>query len=278
MKIEELNSENISDYREIIDSDVAESIGREFYHGIVAVEGAAPSGALIWEYKNLEDTADTNAEIYFAGAESDEAVKSLLNEFDELTASNDVVRAFFDLRILSDDLVKGFKEKGFEVTDGESRDLQITVSDLKPLMALKKKLGDNIVGLDSLMSLQFIRGVTNCLFRGKKGLVEDLEYVEKDWFDESVSSCTITDGKVSGMLLVHRFPSGVLMPVLFNAIGPDSKIDLLSMIAFTARKAVANYSESTPVVIRRHNAMVSALSKKLFGDRPVGQAVHGSRG
>ena len=278
MKIEELNSENISDYEGIVNPDVAESIGREFYHGIVAVDGASPSGALVWEYKNLEDDADTNAEIFFAGSESADAAKSLLTEFDEQVSSCDTVRSFFELSSLSDELIKGFKDKGFELTDGESRDMRLTVADLKPLMALKKKLGDHIVGLDTLMSLQFLQGVTNCLFRGKKGLVEDLEYVDKEWFDESISSCAITDGKVSGMLLVHRFPSGILMPVLFNAMGPDSKIDLLSMIAFTARKTVSNYPEETPVVIRRHNEMVGALAKKLFGDRPAGQAVHGSRG
>ena len=68
------------------------------------------------------------------------------------------------------------------------------------------------------------------------------------------------------------------MPVLFHASGPDSKIDLLSMIAFSARRAVENYPSDTRIVIRRHNAMVKALAAKLFAGRTGREAISGCRG
>ncbi len=74
MDIIELNADNIADYKELIDPDVAENIGREFYRGVAAGnEGDSLSGALIWEYKNLEDDADTDAEIVLISSESKEA-------------------------------------------------------------------------------------------------------------------------------------------------------------------------------------------------------------
>ncbi|MBR4515092.1 MAG: hypothetical protein IKO61_09435 [Lachnospiraceae bacterium] len=279
MDIIELNNENVSEYESVLEPDISESIGRMFYRGIAAVgEDNSPAGAMVWEYKNMEDEADTDAEIYLINSEGGDALASLLSEFDSQIKGSEVTMSFLELEDISEEEKKGLKDDGFEIKEGESRDIELTVEDVKSLMALKKKLGDNVVGLDELMELQFMQGVTNCLFKGKKGLVEDLEYLEKDWFDETASSCVITDGKVSGMFLIHRFSSGVLMPVLFHASGPDSKIDLLSMIAFSARRAVENYPSDTRIVIRRHNAMVKALAAKLFAGRTGREAISGCRG
>ena len=92
MSIIELNEENITEFGDIIDPDAAESIGREFYRGVAARAGEdSPSGALIWEYKNLEDDSDTDAEIVFIAAGNKEAAEELLSEFDGQTSGEAVV-------------------------------------------------------------------------------------------------------------------------------------------------------------------------------------------
>ena len=277
MEIIELNADNISDYEDIIDPDVAENIGREFYHGILAEDEGSPSGALVWEYKNLEEDADTEAEMVYIGAKSAETIKELVSEFSDQASDEDVVFSFFEVSALSDEAEKQLSEEGFEISKNEGRDLVLKVSDLGFLASKKKKIPEKIVGLSELMEIQFMQGVTNCLFHGKKGVIEDLEYIEKDWFDEETSSAVITDGKISGYFLVHRFPSGNLMPVLLTAMGPDANIDLLNMIRFSALKALENYPGDTTVIIRRHNDLVRALTKKLFGDRAGSEAVRGER-
>ncbi len=277
MEIIELNADNISDYEDIIDPDVAENIGREFYHGILAEDEGSPSGALIWEYKNLEEDADTEAEMVYIGAKSAETIKELVSEFSDQASDEDVVFSFFEVSALSDEAEKQLSEEGFEISKNEGRDLVLKVSDLGFLASKKKKIPEKIVGLSELMEIQFMQGVTNCLFHGKKGMIEDLEYIEKDWFDEEISSAVITDSKISGYFLVHRFPSGNLMPVLLTAMGPDANIDLLNMIRFSALKALENYPGDTTLIIRRHNDLVRALTKKLFGDRAGSEAVRGER-
>ncbi len=277
MNIIKLNSDNINDYKDIIDPDAAENIGREFFRGVAAgSEGAPASGVLIWEFKNLEDDADTDAEIVYISSDSKEVTEELLSEFDELSSGADVVRSFFEVPDIPDDVKEGFAGDGFSITSGESRDLFISVSDLSAL-ASKKKVPPKIVSLKDVEEVQFMQGVLNCLFNGKKGIMDDLEYIEKDWFDHDTSAAVITDGKISGMFLIHRFPSGNLMPVLLTAIGPEANKDLLYMLCFSAKKALENYPGDTPVIIRRHNDTVGALAKKLFGEKVGKEAVRGDR-
>ena len=278
MEIKELNEDNVEKYEATLDPDVSESIGREYFRGIVAEESGAPAGAMIWEYKNLEEEANTDAEIYFIHSDSAAVVKALLREYESRAASDEVKKTFFELLDPSEDAKQGFAGDGFTVSSVEGRDLEVFVSDLKPISSPKRKVSDNVVGLEDLMTLQFMQGVTNCLFHGKKGLVEDLEFIEKDWFDEQVSCAVINDGKVSGMLLVHRFPSGTLMPVLYTAIGPDYRSDLMQMLIFSAKKATEQYAGDTRVLLRRHNKEVSALTDRLFAGKKGAEVIRGEKG
>ena len=278
MNMIELTSDNVSEFEDILDPDIAESIGREFFRGIVAKDpGSAPLGALIWEYKNLEEDADTDAEICYIRSENEEAMQELLNQFDRQTSGEEVCLSFFETKELSDGLWQVFSEDGFDVRKGEGRDLVARVSDLRVYAERNRKISVKIKGLKDLQQVRFMQGITNCLFHGKKGLMEDLEYIDKSWFDEEVSCCVITDGMVNGMLLVHRFPSGDLMPVLFTAMGPDANKDLLRMFYFSCQKAVERYPEDTRILVRRHNDSVVTLAKKLFAGRSGEQVVSGER-
>ena len=278
MEILELNADNVTDYEDILDQDISENIGREFYRGIVAVEdGNAPKGAMIWEYKDLEEDADTNAEICFLRSEGSEVIRSLLSDFETMAEDSEVKGVFFELNDLSEETKQGFTDDGFTLSAVEGRDMIVRVADLKSLASLKKKTRDNIVGISELMELQFMQGVTNCLFHGEKGLVEDLEYLDKDWFDEIISSAVIMDGKVSGLFLVHRLPSGDLMPVLLTAIGPDFKTDLLQMLVFSAQKASDQCTGDTKVICRRHNKEVAAITKRLFAGKTGSEVTRGEK-
>ncbi len=108
-------------------------------------------------------------------------------------------------------------------------------------------------------------------------VLEDLSYLPKRWFEQTVSCCVKTDGKVSGFLLVHACPSGVLMPVLFFAVGADSRFNLLEMMRFSIAQAALNYPKDTVIRILRRNPPVRALSEKLFPGRKGKPAKAGKR-
>ena len=268
MKITDLNTDNVSDYEDILDEDISESIGREFYCGIVASTEDDPSvGAMIWEYRNVEDDDGATAELCYINADSKEDTDALLTDFAEQAMLENVSDTFFEISMLPGEVEETFKEHGFDLKKDESRDIVVNISELSKLATMVKKIPGNIECLGNIREIQFMQGVTNCIFNGKKGLLEDLEYIEKDWFDEDISSCVITDNKISGLFLVHRFPSGKLMPVLLAAIGPDARKDILYMIVNSAQKALLTYPPDTGVIIRRHNQSVRALAKKLFPNK-----------
>ncbi len=110
----------------------------------------------------------------------------------------------------------------------------------------------------------FYQGLMNILFRYDDPAQEDLAYLPKEWYEQSVSCFMRTDGKVSGFLLVHACPSGILVPILFFAVGTDFKISLIEMLRFSIRRAAEIYPEETVIRIRRRNTEVKALSGKLF--------------
>ena len=278
MKITDLNTDNVSDYEDILDEDISESIGREFYCGIVASTEDDPSvGAMIWEYRNVEDDDGATAELCYINADSKEDADALLTDFAEQAMLENVSDTFFEISMLPGEVSDTFKEHGFDLKKDESRDIVVNISELSKLATMVKKIPGNIECLGNIREIQFMQGVTNCIFNGKKGLLEDLEYIEKDWFDEDISSCVITDNKISGLFLVHRFPSGKLMPVLLAAIGPDARKDILYMIVNSAQKALLTYPPDTGVIIRRHNQSVRALAKKLFPNKTGETVIFGEK-
>ena len=58
-----------------------------------------------------------------------------------------------------------------------------------------RNIPSNVIGLDNVMELDFMQGMINCAFSGKKGILEDMNYIEKDWFD-GVTSYDIGTGKI----------------------------------------------------------------------------------
>ena len=278
MEIIGLNTENVGKYEKFLDQDVAESIGREYYRGIVAMEeGSDPSGAMIWEYKNLSGEEDKGAEICYISSENEEAINALLSEYDKCAANEDVINTFFEAKELSEEAIGGFKGDGFEVKPAESRDIVVTVNELKAAVPVSKKVPERITGFENVTELMFMKGVINCMFGGRKGLVQDLDYIEKKWFDEDLSCCVITDEKISGMFLVHRFPSGDLFPAYLTALGPDAQRELLYMLIFSARRAIEKYPGDTRIIVRRHNQTVRALAQKLFSGRCGEEVLSGNR-
>jgi hypothetical protein len=66
------------------------------------------------------------------------------------------------------------------------------------------------------------------------------------------------------MLLMHQLPSEQLMVDLLFSSGGDAQLDILSMVTHSIQAAVAKYPKKTPVILKRHNAVVKAISDRLF--------------
>ena len=278
-RIEEISLENLEEYEQLLKPNMAENIGREYYNCIAAFDplGDEAGASMMWELKNTEDPDDTRAEIVYFGASEPAEGEELLREYGVRIADNWVKKSFFELEGLSEEEQALLTDAGFELEERESRDIVMTLAELNKLSFVNKKIPKYIISIGKLDFLQFRQGLTNCLFCGRNGLEEDLALLPADWYENNVSCCVVTDGKVNGLFLVHKMADGILMPVLLFAMGMEANMNMLDMICFSIRAASAIYPEDTQVLIRRHDEKTRALTAKLFPDRKGATVTAGER-
>ena len=107
--------------------------------------------------------------------------------------------------------------------------------------------------------------------------MEDILFLPKGWFDNEISSCVVTDSKVTGLLLLHKNEEEELYVDLLFSVGAEYKIDIVNLIRFSVSKAMEKYGPDTKVIIRRHSAETEALAKTLFPEKEGEKVVLGER-
>ena len=275
----DLYKDNISDYSEWIDPDVAENISRAYYRGIAALDSYDDSlkAIVIWELKSLEEQDDTESEIEWIYSENPGSVDPLIKEYESRILADEVKRSFFESTVIDQPMADALEGCDFTVSSVESKFLRIPLKEFTALPFMKKKVPSYVQNIGSIKKMEFCQGIMNLLCRTEVESIEDLSYLPIDWFDPDVSCCIKTDGKVNSFLLVHTCSSGVLLPVLFFAVGADYRQNLLEMMRFSIREAARHYSEDTPVLVRRRNQEITKLMSKLFPTKKGAQAFAGDR-
>ena len=281
MEIVEITQYNLSEFAGILPSDMAENIGRACFHAIGITEDGQDTAkaALVWEIRNVEkqNTAQSELKCFYA---KDEASGSpLLEKYSEMIAfsSETVDCSYYEFEGENELISRLMKQSGFEESVKESSKIEIKVAELKKLKLGKKKTPPHILSTNEIRGLKFCQGIANCMFRGKRGLLEDLDTLPEDWFEHDISSCTMTDGRIDGMFLVHKTPSGILRPVLLMCSGPDARENLLYMLKYTAEKTVMHYSDDTLIEVRCLHEYAKALVDNLFPDKHGEEIVYGIR-
>lgn len=87
MTVIELTEYNISDFTGYISEDYAENIGRQFYRGLVAVEGSEAVGSIIRQYKNAQEDRESFIE-WFRAADR-ETAKSVFAAYPDISCGHD---------------------------------------------------------------------------------------------------------------------------------------------------------------------------------------------
>ena len=282
MKSIDIDRYNIEGMRDLIPPDVAENIGRTWYRGLVAGEegNSAYRGILIWEYKNAgSDSMPTESEIVWASGDEQKTLDLLFSGYNERIAEEHTVRSGFEFSFPPpEDAARSFfPGEGFSLKETESRDIFVTVQELSDLKLSNKEVPFYIKAIDKLNTRQFRNGVVNCLYSGRKGLLEDMVWLSRDFFDQEVSACVVMDEKAQGFLLVHETASGVLVVEFLFANSVEGNKDVLEMVRFSIRAAARKFPPETKVLLRRHNPSVKALVDKLFPGKKGAAAISGER-
>lgn len=259
-------NENISSFGDVLPADVLKNMARPFYRGLAVMNGRDVLASIAWEYENVEDDEDTQARIEWYSASDSDSAKTLLEEYINEIKTEEVKRSYFEFDDLSDDDCSILREEGFTISNQESIDIIVPLSEIKKETYAEKKPQDYIRSLDSLNEKQFKRGIANSLFHNRKGLLEDAAFLNLEWFEGKVSCCVVSDNKVVGLLLVHRDGFDRLVIDLMFSAGAEYQADLLNMLRYSTHSAFDNYSDETGVILRRHSDDVRILTSKLLPD------------
>ncbi len=94
LKITEYNS---VDYEKFLTPDVADNIGRDYFDGLIVVEGYTPIAGMVWEhFEATEKTVDENRIIWFKSG-NEKAATLLFEKYDDSIAFTPVKKTSFAL-------------------------------------------------------------------------------------------------------------------------------------------------------------------------------------
>ena len=278
--IQELCEDNFEIYDAYLGKDCAEDMRREFFRGYGACrEDGTPAGAMVYELIDAEkEDEPVKSRIRFLQADSEELLDDMQKQYlEEGISEEEISESFYWLE--GERSAASCEKAGFSKERRESDCVCMTLKEAAeiPFFAKIKKLPGFICSLDKLTSIQYRLAIKNCLFKEKKGLLEDLGYLQQDWFETTVSACTITDDEASGLFLIRARASGILEPVLLTASGPDFQKHLAMMIAYAIKKGLETYPPETEIRIFRSRAETAALVKKLLPGRKGVELFFGNR-
>ena len=272
-----ITTENLFKFENAISEGAYRNMPRPFYRGLAVVDDENVLASIVWEYKNVEDDADTEARIEWFTARDADSAKTLLTEYCNEILTEEVKKSYFEFSMLSEDEMSALKDAGFNISREESLDLVVPVSVVKASAFAEKKPADYVKNITAINEKQFKRGIANGLFHNRKGLLEDAAFLPMAWFDQKASCCVMADEKVVGFLLLHRNGEDSLFVDLLFSLGAEFTTDILNMIRFSVHALADYYPDTTSVVIRRHNDEIMGLTAKLFPGHTGETVYYGER-
>ena len=282
MSVIQITQEVALKYADMIPPELMNDLGREYFRGLAVEEGknGRPGAAMIWEMKKIEDMdAPSEAEILWLCVEDEAEGQELFAEFEQDIEGYSIDTVSFELESLTSVEKEILTDFGFEIGEGESRDICVTIEEIAalPFFHRDTKPADYIKSLADITTSQFKAGIMDSAFHGRYGLLEDLPFLPMTRYDPDISSCLITDDKVNGLLLVHKTMTGSFIVELLFAMEPDANINLLKMMRFSVSMAKALCDFGDMVILRRHNEAVAALVHKLFPDKKGAAVMKGEK-
>ncbi len=269
MSIIRLNEENAHFYEDYIGCDMCQELERKYFRGIVALDehDERPSGGIIFELHGLEeDGKDILSRIEWFREDAPGFGKMVLDEYSRMMREEGVSKSEFAIPVDKERPEKNLlKEAGFTAKLYEGDDIFVTMEQMVRMPIVKKKLDTSmVVPLEELTVRQFRKAVSKCIDMGRKGLLEDFEYLSMRWFDTHVSSCVIKDGEIAGLLLFRQSASGMLSVKLIAGFGQGAQLNIAAMMKASIERAAGIYPPDTQVVLRRHTDATILLTEKLF--------------
>ncbi len=279
MNLKSILPDNINEYADYVDEDMSENIGRMFYRGLAAhaPEDDSLLSLLIWELKSPEGNERSTSELKWIYSADPSYISNILDGYHSEVLNDGVKKTIFESSSIKKEEENALSESGFTIEQVEGSNIDVTLGECSKLPLFKKHAPLYVQSLNLLDDQEFLQGIMNILFKDDDPALEDIAFLSRTWYEPEISCYTKTDGKVTGLFLVHACPSGILTPVLLFALGADAKINIVEMLRFSVKAAEDKYPEDTVIRVHRRNLPVKKISAKLFPDKKGTPSVSGVR-
>ncbi len=250
-----LTEDNIDEWKDFVDEDMAETIGRTNYDGVIVTDEEEPVAGMIWTLMNTESDEERAGRIVWLRAESSETFDILFDRYDEVAADEGLIRSELFLPAEIEEFVmKALKKKGFFMKLSEGDVLSITLSEIANIDFMKEySAGEDILPLRSVTQRGFNEAVKRMIDSGRSVMYEDLATLPRLYFENDVSCCAGKDGEINGLLLFHLTASGNLETVLMSAAGEDYEKLFPRMMVHACKSAMEKYGPDTRMIINSQN-------------------------
>ena len=277
MNIIDITEDNVEEFVPLIGEDLAEDLERLYFHGIGAVNDQDEAiGALVYELLGSEG-GDVKSFIRLQKSDSRETEDELQKHYKRDAVDNDEIEESY-YEVPDEEIADSCEAAGFSKEKKESIFLRATLADiLKTKFAQKSNVPKYIKCLGELSIMEYRSAVKDMLFRGQKGIAEDLAYLPMTWYDKDVSVCSTSDAGVDGLFLIRCMPSGILMPVFYYAYGPYYVKNLAYMLIKSIAQAAQKYPPETPIVICRSKQASRDMAAKIMPGAKGEEVFYGSR-
>lgn len=267
MRLDKITEDNAKDLNTFLDDDLIHDISRIFYGGLgVFDDDGNPYGALVYELLNVTmGNRSITSVIHCFRAKNKEAFEMLFTGYESLVQKIGIERSIFETE--SKEQVELFQRYNFVFKKKVSSQFRISLKDIDNInLNLEKEVPDNIRDISDVSILMYRNAIMSAISNGYSGAVSDLAYLPLNWYEKEISSCSLEDGKISGLLLVRKQPSGVLYFVLYTAFGTNKQLNLAYMLIRTINMIISNYPPETEILINCLSDRVKSLIKQLLPD------------
>ncbi len=190
------------------------------------------------------------------------ALKELLEDNEEAEKEEELIHNENEgMEVLMENTAK---EQDERLSQSEDGDIRLMVGDLKNIRLPANEDGANVVRFGDLSEGGRWDAITLCLYNKAGSLLENMEYLPDDWYEQDVSCCVIRNQAVEGVLLVRRLPGGELMPVLVHSSGANADINAISLMKYARNAALTKYPEDDKVVVRVHTERIRKAVEYIF--------------
>ncbi|MCR4640398.1 MAG: hypothetical protein K5697_00030 [Lachnospiraceae bacterium] len=239
---------------------------------------------MVFEITGYEDeTRDTRSNLVWISANDSRAGADLFEEYGTLINSMEAQKSTVNMpKADAEDIIKLLWDNGFVLSEKEGKNIVVRVRDLIDLK-FSRNSKNNIKtqfrpkSLNTLNPREFRRGLMNCIFNTSRELLEDISDLPLEWYEGELSCYVEADGRINGMLLLHRLTSGSIRVEFMSAFGPDARTDLLHLMQFSSRRALELYPEDTMLIIPRRDDSAEKLTGYLFPKAVGGTCIYGER-